>query len=146
MKLQRKQEKTISPVIEHHQSQQLADHYVVLTFAKGQNTIMENKSFTAFYITHESEPQAQKFVDACINEKWVACGNVFPINSSYFWNGEVVSEGEFVSIVKTGNHLVRKFLDFAKSIHPYETPCFVYWSVNANKSYVRWIYDSVRKE
>jgi periplasmic divalent cation tolerance protein len=107
---------------------------------------MDNKSFTVFYITHDSKTRAQKFVDSCLTEKWVACGNIFHIDSSYIWKTEVVCEDEFVSIVKTGNHLITDFIDFAKSIHPYETPCFVYWRVNANESYVNWIYDSVRKE
>lgn len=105
---------------------------------------MENKSFTIFYITHESHESAQKFVNQCIAGKWIACGNIFAIDSSYFWKEKVVSEGEFISIVKTGNHLVQDFLNFAENIHPYETPCLLHWEVRANQSYIDWIYNSVK--
>lgn len=67
------------------------------------------------------------------------------MQSLYLWQTEVVDEHEFVSIVKTGNHLVDSFIPFAESIHPYETPCLLHWEVKANRSYTEWIYDCVKK-
>ncbi len=105
---------------------------------------MEKDSFTIFYITHETKESARNFINHCLSEKWIACGNVFAIDSSYFWKEKVISEDEYVSIVKTGNHLIDSFMNFAEKTHPYETPCLLHWKVKANPAYTKWIYDSVK--
>lgn len=105
---------------------------------------MNPSTFTVFYITHDSLENANNFVRQCLSRKWIACGNIFPIDSAYEWKGNTVVEGEYVSIVKTGNHLVSDFMNFAEKIHPYDVPCLLHWEGRANPSYLNWIYDSVR--
>lgn len=77
---------------------------------------------------------------------WIACGNIFPIKSHYMWKSKATREDEYVSIVKTGLHLVQKFTAYAEAVHPYETPCVIHWTANANESYVKWIYNNVKSE
>jgi periplasmic divalent cation tolerance protein len=107
---------------------------------------MKRSTFTVFYITHESLADAKNFVQECLNQKWIACGNIFPVDSAYEWKGDTVGEGEYVSIVKTGNHLVSDFINIAEKIHPYEVPCLTHWETQANPSYLNWIYECVRDE
>ena len=103
-----------------------------------------HQSFTIFYITHESKREAEKFVNECLRDRWIACGNIFRIDSAFIWKEKVEKEGEFVSLVKTGNHLVEAFIDYAEKKHPYETPCLLHWTVEANKAYTAWIYKNVK--
>ncbi len=105
---------------------------------------MEKTDFAIFYITHASKAEAESFVNDCIQEKWIACGNIFPIDSTFLWESKVVQEDEFVSIVKTGIHLISAFTTFAENLHPYETPCILHWEVRANENYTKWIYRNVR--
>lgn len=102
-------------------------------------------SIVIFYITHGSHEEARQFVDQCIAEKWIACGNIFKIDSCYEWKGDRVTEDEYVSIVKTAPRLLNDFMAFAESIHPYDVPCLMHWMPEANADYVKWVKESVRE-
>lgn len=98
-----------------------------------------NRAFLVFYITHPDEATAIRIVNTLLAGKLVACGNIFPVQSMYAWEGAPVREGEWVSVLKTG--LAREF-DVEKAIaemHPYEVPCIVRYEVRANQSYADWI-------
>ena len=100
-------------------------------------------SFIIIYITHENEEAAKKVVDQLVNEKLVACGNLFPIQSAYWWKGVIQNEEEWVSIVKTIPELWAKVKSKVEEIHPYEVPCIMKFEVEANESYEEWIRTSV---
>jgi periplasmic divalent cation tolerance protein len=101
-------------------------------------------SIVVFYVTHGSHEEAKKFVDQCLDENWIACGNIFKIDSCYEWKGEAVSEDEYVSIVKTAPRLLNDFLEYAEAIHPYDVPCLMHWMPEANDAYVKWVKESVK--
>jgi periplasmic divalent cation tolerance protein len=105
---------------------------------------MEDSGFAIFYITHESIEKAKEFVSTGVKKGWIACGNIFPIQSYYMWQSNVVNDDEYVSIVKTGIHLIDKFTAYTEEVHPYDTPCIVHWTVKANGAYEQWIYDNVK--
>ena len=48
-------------------------------------------------------------------------------------------EGEFVSIVKTRNEMVKDVEQRVLNIHPYEVPCIMAMEVTANQAYEDWI-------
>lgn len=98
-------------------------------------------AFTIIYITHPDKETARKIADQLINDRLVACANIFPVESAYWWKGEVQKEGEFVSIVKTRNELVRKVEEKVLSLHPYDIPCIMQMEVKANADYEDWIFE-----
>ena len=102
-------------------------------------------SIVVFYITHSTKENAVQFINQCLDEKWIACGNVFKIDSCYEWQGSTVNEDEFVSIVKTAPRLLNAFLQYAEEIHPYDVPCLVHWMAEANESYAKWVKDNVKQ-
>ena len=102
-------------------------------------------SFLTFYITHANEAEAKKLSDQLIEEKLVACANLFPIQSAYRWKGEVVNEAEWVSLVKTSKAMGRRVEARVLELHPYETPCIMRTEVAANEAYERWIEDVVKE-
>jgi len=98
--------------------------------------------FLVIYITHPSEKVATEVTNYLIERKLVACANIFPIKSAYWWKEKVAHEDEFVSIVKTRNDLWEKVCEEVERIHPYEVPCIVKWEVEANVAYEKWILES----
>lgn len=95
--------------------------------------------FIALYITHADEASAKKLTDVLIEEKAIACANMLPIESAYWWQGEVAREGEVVTIVKSRPenwpYLQRRITE----LHPYDVPCIVKFDVEANTAYEAWI-------
>lgn len=97
--------------------------------------------FIALYITHADEASAKKLTDVLIAEKAIACANLLPIESAYWWQGAVVREGEVVTIVKSRPenwlYLQRRITE----LHPYDVPCIVKFEVEANAAYEKWIFE-----
>ncbi len=99
--------------------------------------------FSVLYVTHPDEETARKLSRLLLEEKLIACANLFPIQSAYWWEGEVQTEGEWVSLLKTTSDLYPLVEQRLLKLHPYDTPCIIRTEVQANESYERWIRESV---
>lgn len=95
----------------------------------------------AIYITHQDEASAKKLTDVLIAEKAIACANLLPVESAYWWQGAVAREGEVVTIVKSRPENWPYLLQRITELHPYEVPCIVKFEVEANAAYEEWIHD-----
>lgn len=95
--------------------------------------------FIILYITYPSKEEAKKVVSHLLDRKLIACGNIFPITSAYWWNAKIENSDEFVSIVKTRKKNWRKVESEVKRVHSYELPCIMKIDVSANKEYEEWI-------
>lgn len=93
------------------------------------------------YVTHSNEEEAKKISDHLIKYKMIACANIFPITSVYIWEGQAVSDGEFVSILKTRKENWTIVKEEVEKMHPYELPCIIKINIKANKKYKEWIYE-----
>ena len=102
-------------------------------------------SFTLIYITTPNQQTAQDIAQQLVEKKLVACANIFPISSVYWWQGIVQSDEEVVLIVKTPNNLQAAVSKTVEQIHPYDTPCIMYWQVAANAKYEEWIHNSCKQ-
>ena len=91
------------------------------------------------YTTHKTAADAQKVIKRLMDKQLIACANTFPINSTYRWKGKTVVEKEVVSLLKTRDQLWTNVHDEILLIHPYETPCILKLSAEANMSYNLWI-------
>lgn len=101
--------------------------------------------FIAVYITHESEKAAKLLCDHLLEKKLIACANIFPMASSYWWAGAITNEQEWVSIVKTTQENWKTLSNEVSVQHPYEVPCIMKMEVSANEAYENWIQESVVK-
>jgi periplasmic divalent cation tolerance protein len=98
-----------------------------------------NRRFLLFYVTHPDEETASRIVSELVERKLAACGNIFPVQGVYEWNGAPVREGEWVSVLKTS---INSELDVETAIiglHPYDVPCIIRYEARANESYADWI-------
>lgn len=102
-------------------------------------------AFLCCYITHPDEAAARLMADHLLTERLIACANIFPITSAYWWQGTLQQENEWVSIVKTTLDLESALEAAVQRLHPYEVPCILRFEVRANEAYEHWIFESVKK-
>ena len=100
--------------------------------------------FIIVYITHANLEEAKKITSKLLEKKLIACANFFPIESAYWWKGEIASSSEIVSIVKTRTANWQKVKENIEKLHPYEVPCIMKFDVEANESYEKWIDDETK--
>ena len=96
-------------------------------------------SFIIVYITFPSEAEAKSLSSHLVTKKIAACGNIFPITSSYWWKGSVQNDDEWVAIVKTTQEYWERLVEEVNKKHSYEVPCIMKIEVSANESYEAWI-------
>ena len=58
---------------------------------------------TLIYITCKDEEEAVKISKHLLEKRLIACSNMHPIRSMYWWQGKIQDEKEFVIIAKTVN-------------------------------------------
>ncbi len=102
------------------------------------------RELLAFYITFPNKDIAKKICDDLISSKLIACSNILDIESAYWWKSEVQHEDEVLALIKTSSHLKEEIISQVERTHPYEVPCIVHWPIQANESYRKWVFESVK--
>ena len=65
-------------------------------------------SFIFAYITNSDKKIAKKIAMNLLKKRIVACANMFPIDSIYWWKNKIEESKEYVLIVKTKKEEFRK--------------------------------------
>ena len=97
------------------------------------------------YITNPSKEQAKKIVKHLLEKKLIACANIFPIESLYWWEGKIAEENEFVAIVKTTEKNFEKVKNEVEKLHPYTIPCIIKIPVRSNEKFFNWLKSEVKE-
>ena len=90
------------------------------------------------YMACKDEKEAKKISIHLLKKRLIACANIFPIKSMYWWNCKVANENETAIIAKTSDKNFKKAANEAKRIHSYRIPCIMRISAAANKEYEAW--------
>ena len=102
--------------------------------------------FSMLYTTAGSEEEAERISKELLERRLVACANIFPISSMYWWKGEIEKAEEYAIIFKTRSKLLRDAIATVKQLHSYEIPCLVsYECTGGNEEYLNWISDETRE-
>jgi periplasmic divalent cation tolerance protein len=92
------------------------------------------------YVTAADEGEAKNLAMALLRKHLVACANIFPMDSLYWWKGKIENEGEAALIMKTQEKHKERIISEIKSIHSYEVPCIEFLEIShGNPDYVKWI-------
>src|SRR5690242_16706151 len=104
-----------------------------------------SKSRVALILTTvPDDGRAETIASALINERLVACVNVFgPVISIYQWKGAVEREAERQMVIKTTTDRTGAIADRLSQMHPYDLPEFVVLPAEAGQAYEQWVRDSV---
>lgn len=100
-------------------------------------------SLILVYVTHGSQQAARELADAMVRRRLAACANLLPIESAYWWEGEIQHDSEWVSLLKTLESKWDELREAIEAQHPYDVPCVLKLSFQANPAYARWIADQV---
>ncbi len=96
-------------------------------------------AFLLLYVTHASEEEARRVAREMLEARLVACANIYPMESMYWWQGVIEQGPEWVSILKTSPERWEALEEALIRTHPYETPCIIKMEVSANQAYEDWI-------
>ncbi|NYT19806.1 MAG: divalent-cation tolerance protein CutA [Methanosarcinales archaeon] len=97
------------------------------------------------YITAGSLDEARMLGRELVSRRLAACANIHPINSIYRWDGEMVEDNEVALILKTTSEIFDELKETVRSLHSYDLPCIVYWEIDGEENYLRWISDETGK-
>lgn len=100
-------------------------------------------SVLVFYVPCPDEAVARHLADHLLAQKWVACAQIAPVQSAYCWQEQVVSEGEWVLLLKTTPEAEATVEAALLEAHPYQTPCILRYEMRANTAYSAWVRQSV---
>ena len=93
------------------------------------------------YVTAGDGDEAARIGRTLVEERLVACANVFPgVRSIYRWEGAVRDEGEAVLIAKTMADRAEAATARIKALHSYDLPCVVVVPISGgNTDFLDWV-------
>ncbi|MEM2975047.1 MAG: divalent-cation tolerance protein CutA [Candidatus Bathyarchaeia archaeon] len=98
--------------------------------------------------TTANNEEATKIVQILLQEKLIACANIFgPISSHFWWKGKLEQAEEFIVFMKTDEDLFEKLSERIKALHSYEVPEVL--AIPATKGfqpYLEWLKSSLSSE
>ena len=89
------------------------------------------------YITCRDNSEAEKISRHLLERRLIACANIFPVKSLYWWDGRIVDENEVVIFAKAVDYEAVK--EEVKKIHSYSVPCILKINTEANPEYMQWV-------
>ena len=98
---------------------------------------------TLVYITCKDNNEAENISMHLLKKRLIACANVFPIKSMYWWKGKIEAQKEVVVIAKTLEKNYKKIEKEVSKLHSYEVPCILRIDAEANESYDKWVNKEV---
>lgn len=102
------------------------------------------KDICFFYVPFGSEESAKKAGESLLKKRLIACYNLFPISSGYWWEGNITKDNEWVLIAKTLISLEQKVREALRELHPYTIPCIATFHVRVNSEYFEWLKNEVQ--
>ena len=89
--------------------------------------------FVFLYVTATSKEEALKISSSLLEERLIACVNMFPIKSMYLGNDKIAKKNEYVLILKTEKGAVPLISKKIAKMHSYSIPCITEVSAEPNE-------------
>jgi periplasmic divalent cation tolerance protein len=96
-------------------------------------------AFILVYVTHPDTDCARRIAKHLLEKRLVACANVFPIESMYWWVGRLEEKMEVVTLFKAPKRNWARLKAEIERLHPYDTPCIMRLDAKANAGFERWV-------
>ena len=98
----------------------------------------------SIYITCPDEAIATTISQTLIDEKLIACSNVFPVKSHYVWERQMQNDDEWVIVGKSLSSCWNRIETRVTELHPYDVPCIIKYHVEANDPYFEWVINELK--
>ena len=91
---------------------------------------------------------ARRISQELVTKKFAACANILPtVESIYRWKEKIETGNETLVLFKLNEDRQSIFQETLKSLHPYEVPEIVFFSVASGlPAYLHWVEESCAKE
>lgn len=98
------------------------------------------------YITCPAKEAARVLARKLVEEKLIACANIFPMESIYWWKENIEERAEYIIIAKGMEKDFAVLTARVKDLHDYEVPCIVSVPItDGSTDYLAWIQKSTQK-
>ena len=106
---------------------------------------MESEFIQVFTTTDKKE-EAEKITKVLIGKRLAACVQIVgPIESTYWWNGNIETAKEWLILIKSEKRLYKEIERVIKENHSYQVPEILAVPVIAgNPDYLRWLKNELR--
>ena len=92
------------------------------------------------FTTIHKKADAVKIGKALLKARLIACYNLFPVESAYWWKGKILDDRETLMILKTKDANFAKCQSYIKKHSGYEVPEIVAIKASkVNKPHLGWI-------
>jgi|SRR5579884_3948775 len=93
------------------------------------------------YVTASDTDEAGRIGRQVVEARLAACANILaPMQSIYWWQGQIEEAVEAVLILKTKQPLLEDLIERVRQLHSYQCPCIVALPIAAgNPAYLEWI-------
>ena len=93
------------------------------------------------YSPFPDRAQAKDVAHTLLQERHVACVNVLPgVSSYYYWEGTLQEETEVILLAKTSYAQAHIAVQRLEALHPYECPCvLVLPTTQGNDAFTQWV-------
>ena len=107
---------------------------------------MEEFAYIVIFITTATTEEAQRISRVLLEQRKVACVNIVPGVSSFFWwQDKIDSAQESLLIVKTKASQLNELVRLVKELHSYDVPEIIAMPiVGGNQDYLKWIGNEVK--
>ena len=99
---------------------------------------------TLVYITCKDKEEAKKISLHLLKKRLIACSNIFPITSMYWWKGKIENADEHAVLCKTIDKNFEKIKKEVSRMHSYDVPCITMIKSESNEIYDRWVKGEVK--
>jgi len=92
-------------------------------------------------VTTANKQEAEKIANHLLNDKLIACANIFgPVTSLFQWSGNVDRAEEYLTFMKSKKDLFERLTEAVKTIHSYEVPEILAFQVtDGSRTYLDWL-------
>ena len=95
--------------------------------------------FVVVLTTEKDVNLATKLARNLLKSKLAACISLNKTHSLFWWNDEIVECDEVQLIIKTTQSRIEALKEEIISLHSYDNPEILHWSLSAGKFYSEWI-------
>ncbi len=101
----------------------------------------------AIAITCRDRGEARTIAKHLLEKKLIACANMFPVESLYFWEDEMKDDREVMLLCKSMQEHYEQIRLEVEGMHSYDTPLIEAWHIDhINEGYANWLEGEVTRE
>ncbi len=95
-------------------------------------------------ITCETRDSAKRISRVLLEKRLIACSNIFPVESFFWWKGSFESSQEVFLMCKSLDSKYHAIKEAVEEIHEYDVPLIEAWKVDyINEDYEKFLNEEV---